>query len=217
MKRVMFALAMTSLSLGTNADAVVLSIGTTPISGTTVAANPQLAGIVLEDDVVPFSFAAGGGTVSGSVQSRVVRSSVDGTLDFYWRVINDANSAIAISSFRLGNFVTAVYDGNYRLDGTGDVGPGSVLRFNEPALNFRFDGAGGAAPSTIKAGASSYFMFLDTNATAYARTASYDLTVSDSSEISGLYATFAPVPEPASYALFAGGLAVLALRRRRGA
>lgn len=213
MKRFTLAVAVSALALASSAQAVILPVGTTPIGGTTVAAKPQLAGTVLEDDNVAFSFAAYGGAVTGIVQSRVVRSSLDGTVDFYWRVISDPNSAGPITSFRLLNFVTPVYDGDYRTDGTGDVAPTSVLRFGTGgALNFLF----GDTP--LAAGQSSYFMFLDTQAINYGRTALYDLTTQENGSISGLFSTFAPaafVPEPGTYALLAGGLGMMALTRRR--
>ncbi|MES2320059.1 MAG: PEP-CTERM sorting domain-containing protein [Pseudomonadota bacterium] len=201
-----------------SASAVVLTPAVpTPLPGTTAAAQPQLAGLVLEDDIQAFSFAANGGTISGTVQSRVVRSTLDGTLDFYWRVISDANSSGAMQSFRLGQFFTTSYDANWRIDGLGNTAPSEAYLFpgDTGFLNFEFIDAAGAGG--LAAGMESYFMFLDTTATSYNKSAWYDLANMGQSEISGLYATFTPgdVPEPASLALIALGMAGLAIARRR--
>ena len=51
----------------------------TPLAGTTSAARPELAGLVLADTDTPFTLDG----VSGYVQNRVVREFGTGTLDFY--------------------------------------------------------------------------------------------------------------------------------------
>jgi hypothetical protein len=215
MKRLSLALALVLPAVAGNVHATVLPFGDAPLNGTTVAATPRLAGLVLEDVITPFSFVANGGTTSGTVQSRVVRSAVDGTLDFYWRIQNDANSSSAITSFRLADFYTSVYDANYRIDGLGDVSPGTAHRFPNSDINFLFDRSAGP----IASGNGSFFIFLDTNALNYMMTARYDLGSSQNGAISGSFSTFAPgsavVPEPETYALLFGGFASLALSRRQ--
>ncbi len=138
------ALSLSALS----AHAALLNPGDTlPLPGTTVVVEPQLAGTVLVDELIPFSFSAGIGlgNITGEVQQRIVRSSVDGTLDFYWRVTNDPNSAAAIGSFRLGNFVSPEYNANWRIDSIGVRAPDSATRFLgsfDSYVNFTFSSNG---------------------------------------------------------------------------
>ena len=185
--------------------------------GTTAAANPYLAGTVLEDELISFSLAAsqiaGAPLITGTVQQRVVRENDTGTLDFYWR-ITELNSG-SLGYLRLGNFNSAVFDTNYRLDGLGDIGPTSARRFSDALdsyINFGFtDAAGG---DSLLAGQSSYFIFLHTDATRYAKTGIADIASTGTYTASSTFATFAPaVPEPETYAMFLAGLGLLGLAK----
>lgn len=196
--------------------AVILNPGvTTPLLGTTVAENPQLAGVVLADELIPFFFSTDLGIVSGTVQQRVVRSSVDNTIDFYWRVSNDSSSDDVITSFRIGQFVSPEYDANWRTDGLGDIGPDSAHRFSgtqDSYVNFLFSG------NHLGAGLSSKFMFFDTSAMDYAETALFDLTSSGPGDISASFGAYAPVPIPAAGWMLMTGIGMMgALGRRRKA
>lgn len=170
----------------------------------------------LVDDVQSFSMANGG--ITGSVQSRVVRETASGTLDFYWQVTVDPSStAGSVASFRLSDFgYNDITDGDYRVDSTGTISPFIARVFNPAdrptgAINFLF------TDPPVRAGAESKLFFLRTTATSYAQTAKYDLTSSpDSLGISPSFSTFAPaVPEPTALTLVLGGLGYLLARGRR--
>jgi hypothetical protein len=204
------------------AQAVSVSPGSTvALPGTTVAAEPDLAGLVVQDDTTPFTICCtnsnpGGGPVNitGSVQERVVLAA-DGFYDFYWRVFVDSTSTAALGYFRLGNFgsLTANYNINYRTDGLGSTAPGSVTRFSPQAnfYNYNFN-PGGIAP-----GSTSFFLFMDTNATSYSKAAFYDVTDLGQNPISAPFATWGPtpVPIPAAVWLLSSAVAALGLLRRR--
>lgn len=215
------ALSVITLAVGLlsqSAGAVTLTEPVSPapfadtaLLGTSSAARPELAGTVLEDDLTAFSFSG----ISGTVQNRVVRETSSGTLDFYWKVdVDPASTAGGVSAFRLDQFgYDNIKDADWRSDGLGSVAASTGRLFNVSThptgdVNFLFgDG--------IRAGSSSYFFFLHTDAVNYARTARFDL-VSTSDSISGLNSTFAPaVPEPSTYGLVASGLVVAGLWSRR--
>lgn len=201
---------------GAHAVALTQPVGNfadTALPGTTAAARPELAGTVLEDEITSFNFNG----VSGTVQNRVVRETASGTLDFYWKVNVDQNTAgVGIAAFRLADFgYSKIVDADWRIDGLGSVAPTTGRLFNAASyptgdINFLFG-------NPIQSGQSSNFFFLHTDATAYAKTASFDLLRSPDQSLSGLTSTFAPsaVPEPASVALMLAGLATVGWTARR--
>ncbi|MFT3867413.1 MAG: VPDSG-CTERM sorting domain-containing protein [Nibricoccus sp.] len=214
------AAAMVVLTSTAISQAVTLVYDTNvALPGTTVAVRPELAGTIIEDDIVsPFQITmASGGLITGSIQERVVRSTATGTLDFYWKVNVDANSAGPLSYFRIGNILGSSYDADWRIDGLGDVGPDSAHLFGGSYtglgyINFYFsDGLG--------AGQSSNFMFVHTDATEYDKSGLMDVADAGTVHISQLFNTYAPVtPVPdagATLMLLGVGLSSLAFLRRR--
>ncbi|MEO0249874.1 MAG: hypothetical protein ABIN58_10155 [candidate division WOR-3 bacterium] len=185
----------------------------TDLPGVSGGAGP---GTVVEDVIKNFSFGGvDGSAYTGTVQNRVLRHA-DNTLSFIWQVTNDSTSSGNIMGFRLGDFLSSTYDANWSTTSMGEVGVDAALLFSTPLgfVNFRFEGDG------IAPGQSSRFFFLNTDATAYAETAIYDLTTNG--PISSLYSTFAPsavaTPEPGIFLLLSSslfGLAAIARSRRK--
>jgi hypothetical protein len=172
--------------------AVPLRVFETSLPGTSATLRPELAGTVLEDVIQPYAFAGR----SGTVQNRVVRSDVDGTLDFYWRIVPTPNPIPdpttqngRIFAFRVTGFGNYHLDGDWRADDLGNVPPHVAYYFGGGSVNFLFDPG-------VHAGEGSRFFFLDTQAIAYAKVGQYDLLGGPSGLISPLFNTFVPVPEP---------------------
>lgn len=194
------------------ANAVPLSPGdTVPLSGTTVAARPELAGVVLQDVIRPFSIDFGDGTfTTGQVQDRVVRETATGTLDLYYRIFNDAGSAGFVGQIVRGFFDGFATDVDFRIDGLGTVGPDSAFRSLAGSLGgdqvfFSF------LADRIDPGEESRFFFVRTDATNFNEGGG---TLINSVNARGIsqsvnFPTFqpTPVPEPGTLLLLASGLA----------
>ena len=195
----------------------------TGLGGTTAAARPELAGLVVADTVQPFDFGALG--ITGTVQSRVVKEDVAGTLDFYWRITVDPTATGGgVSAFHLGDFGYAnLTDADWRFDGLGSAAPYIGRLFNptgrpDGAINFLFTDPAVQPGDPAENSNGSRLFFLHTDALFLAETASFDLLGGPSETLSASYSTYAPaVPEPSSVLLVGLGLAGtgLAGKRRR--
>jgi hypothetical protein len=218
----LWALLVASLLSGGPAQAIPLPFNViTELPGTTVGLEPQLAGVILEDHLQAFEFETEFGRIRGQLQSRVVRSTLDGTLDFYWRVFNDEDSAASLRMFRVRNFIAPeAPDGlrsDWRIDGLGDMAPDRAQAVNPNLFLYVFHDDTANDPF-LRPGMSSKLFFLDTQATHYAMTAELDVSRIKFEEYSGsgFLPTFAPaVPEPCTWALMTLGLAPMLWRGRR--
>jgi hypothetical protein len=115
------------------ARAVVVAPGQTQaLSGTTSAANPDLAGFVQSDPLIPFTIVDAVGTVliQGNVQDRIVRSNNLGTLIFGPRVRDlVAPSGDAwIVGLRVEGYAGVSTDIDFRTDTSPNIGPDEVSR-----------------------------------------------------------------------------------------
>lgn len=198
-----------------------------PLPGTTSAAEPDLAGLVLADQLISFTGldnATGGIAITGTLQDRVVQETLTGNLDFYGRITitGSTNILAAIDSIGEGSFAGFNVNANFRTDGLGVQGPNAASSSSdgsEVAWYFespqRLGAPGGASESL--------FFFAQTDAKNFdangsARIVDYSLLnggINPTINLDGIYEPV-PVPEPATVSL-AGliGLASLVVARRR--
>lgn len=185
------------------------------LSGTTVAANPALAGTVQDDPLVPFSIA--GGALTGNLQDRVALSNDLGTMIFAPRLRDTVGvpgaAPLEILAISLTGYEGYTTDIDFRTDGLGDTGPDTVSRSADgDRLSFRYTASPLLPPDE------SLFISILTDAPAFAPIGTALIvarTGPDSNPFSVLLTGInAPVPEPASAAMVLGGLALLVGRRR---
>ncbi len=166
-----------------------------PLSGTTVSDRPELAGVVLEDALIPFTITDPSSTLiyQGTIQNRVVMSNTLGTLIFEFRIRDtDATlggSLIGVSrtGFRNGTTLFAT-DVDFSLDGLGTIGPpGASRNGGGNQIDFAFAG------NPVTPGAESYFVEALTDSIHYDAVGTLTLYTSDGSD-SGPLTVFAPVP-----------------------
>lgn len=220
-------------SVGATAATLVPG-GSIFVTGTTVAADPALAGTVINDDILettPVNIPADNHlfAVDFDVQNRVARSGLDGTLIFAPRILFNFNITFApflIDSIELTGFGDFATDVAYRTDGLGDRGPtfgdrsidGETL-----TLDFGFP----LVVSNLSTGIheESYFLSINTDATAFENTGRATIfghSILAPGEVfrfdySGLAVpVLAPVPVPASAILLLSCLGIgFGFRRRQ--
>ncbi|MDQ7841333.1 MAG: hypothetical protein RDU83_09940 [bacterium] len=133
------------------------------LPGTTAAAEPDLAGTVLHDELIPFVIrdAAGNSLFGGVLQNRAVRSRTQ-LVHFYYRIRDTApglpGRIVRVDTIGFPGTIHA----DYRIDGLGAVAPVEAGRAGE-RVKFFFAGrptAAAPAPLGLLAGTESRFFFV---------------------------------------------------------
>ncbi len=123
---------------------------TVPLPGTTAAGEPDLAGVVLKDDLLRFEIKSATGAVlcAGRLQNRVVRSTKTGFMHFYYR-LRDMRPGLPgqivrvdTVDFRKPNRLLV----DFRLDGLGVVAPSRASRNAPPGDRVTFHFRDSRAP-----------------------------------------------------------------------
>ena len=168
--------------------------GTTTLPGTTAAARPELAGVVLQDVLFEYRLVEGTRVIAGVLQSSVVRSNRDGTLDFYWRVLPSPDSNGSVAAARVTGFGGLALDADWRIDGLGNEFPHDAQTFGTGNVTFLFSTAGGNPG--IGNNDSSRFFFIRTTATDYTTAGGFELFCSNIACEQTRLPTFAPAVNP---------------------
>lgn len=224
-----------SLCLASPSQAATLNPGGLIFpTGTTSAADPDLAGSVVQDDLEQFGAIVPPGLsyyALGNVQDRVVRSATTGDLVFNLRLRDMTSTykadSIRITGMELGNF--AAYglfdtDVDFRVDGDGDKGLLSANRSGDgDRLSFVFDPIFISGLFQVPS-EESLFVSIKTDATHWVNEGRLTIFGVDNetgerfqTSIGGIaIPTIAAIPLPAPAGLLLFGMVSLGFSRRRG-
>jgi len=184
-------------SATTVAYAVPLPLGGTVITpGTTSAARPELAGVVVYSNSQAFTIVNPGGTLiaTGTLQDTVVQENGTKTLDFYHRIINDATSRGSINGIRRTDYSPVKTDVDFRTDSVGTVGSYKAFRAaTGHIVQFVYTGN-----NIIPPGFSSHTAFIKTNATKYIVKGTASISAALPTGLAGAANLVVSEPDPSS-------------------
>jgi hypothetical protein len=156
------------------------------ISGKTSAADPTLAGTTSFTGSANFNCGSGR---TGYVYYSTLKSALLGTLDFYYRVQNDATSVASITKVTLKDFSNAIdLEANYRPDGVGTKAPNLVSRSSGTGDTLDF-----AYSSAIAPGQESKSIYARSGRTAHDSGGSITITYAGGATCT-VPNTFRPIP-----------------------
>lgn len=197
--------------------------------GTSVAANPDLAGSVVNDNSISALFENGILVASVDVQNRVTRSDNTGALTFEPRITSDINNGFSEEFQIIGFDLTGLggfdLDADFRTDGLGDTGFSTISRSGDgDLLSFIFESPLRNGQLILDPHEASLFPALVTNASAFdlgGAMTIYGRRIEDgvtlSATIYGLAAPTNVVPLPASIVFLLGAIAALGFVGRKRA
>lgn len=160
--------------------------------GTMFGDRPELHGPVLEDLMTRCEFPTPSGLFTGSIQSLVVQSAINGDLTFLWRVIPEPQSEGSVNAVRLTGFDDSVERADWILDNLGSIPPRFLRNHGSGVLSFRFSDP----PIGSASGESSRFFYLQTTSREYARGGEIQLECGGAGCLSTSWPTFAPALTP---------------------
>jgi hypothetical protein len=133
------ALTLFGMGAAMAASALLPAGSSRKVPPTTTAVEPDLAGLVMLDELIPFTIknAAGAVMCAGRLQNRVVRSFSTGQLHFYYR-IRDTYGPSAVDRITTRGFGGLPLRVASRTDGLGTVSPRFAARSSAPGDVIRF-------------------------------------------------------------------------------
>ncbi len=187
----------------------LLAGDTVELHGITAAEDPTLAGVIVMDYSQGFVVGdPAGDPLTGTLQSRVIVREDTGEIDFSWRLRDLDSEVNLISSIVISGFDGWGVGVEWRIDGSGDIGPAFAARTaDDDSIGYLFETPFLGQPNESK------FMFARTHAMDFdlLGTARINLVSGEWITLS----TFVPVvPAPGPLAVF-GITGMIAQRRRR--